>query len=144
MQFLLKIASCNRLHLSANRLFTVKNRKTTFQMRKSLIKLSIKHLMIIDSIEHENSIKMWENRTNGITKWCSMNHTTKINKRLHHERCRSHLPKVDLENYQPTPSLASNQHQEPISQALIERINEEKVFGWRFSSKISKFQCRTY
>ena len=96
MQFLLKIASCNRLHLSANRLLTVKNRKTAFQMRKSLIKLYIKHLMIIDSIEHENSIKMWENRTNGITKWCSMNHTTKINKRLHHERCRSHLPKVDL------------------------------------------------
>ena len=29
--------------------------------------------MIMDPIEHENSIKLWENNTIGITKECSMN-----------------------------------------------------------------------
>ena len=31
--------------------------------------------MIVNLIEHENSIKLWENSTNGITKQCSMNQT---------------------------------------------------------------------
>ena len=47
--------------------------------------------------------------------------------------------RIDLELCESTSRLASNQHQESTSKALISRINEEKVFGWRFSSKISKF-----
>ena len=49
--------------------------------------------MILDSIVHENSIKSWANGTNWITRSSLKDHITKINKKLHHERCRSHLPR---------------------------------------------------
>jgi len=58
-----------------------------------LIKPFYKHLMILDSIVHENSIKSWANGTNWITRSSLKDHITKINKKLHHERCRSHLPR---------------------------------------------------
>ena len=96
----------NRLPYMVNRFPAAKNSKNSISKAKFLIKHFYKHLMIIDSIEHENSIKLVENSTNGITKCGSMNQVTKINKRSHHERWRSHLSKVDLELYQSTSKLS--------------------------------------
>ena len=59
---------------------------------KFLFQLFIKHLMIIDPIEHENSIKLWENSTNGIIKQCSMNQNQKST--------RDHIVKDDDPTYQ--------------------------------------------
>ena len=67
-----------------------------------------------------------------------------IHKRSHCERWWSNLPKVEFENYQTTSEFASIQPQESINQAWMKRIDGEKVFGWRFSSKISKLQCKSY
>ena len=78
---------------AVNRFPTVKKQKISILKRKFLIKPFYKHLMILDSIVHENSIKSWANSTNWITRSSLKDHITKINKKLHHERCRSHLPK---------------------------------------------------
>ena len=83
----------NRFPWVVNRFTTVKNQKISILKRKFLIKPFYKHLMILDSIVHENSIKSWANGTNWITRSSLKDHITKINKKLHHERCRSHLPK---------------------------------------------------
>ena len=55
--------------------------------------------MTMDLIEHENSIKLYEKSTNGITKQCSLNQTQRSTRDHIVKDENFNLTKVDLDNY---------------------------------------------